>query len=298
MSSEVIQLSASRVDTFNLCPRKYFYKYERNLAPAEEAVDLPIAFGDGIHRSLATLYLGTAFDYVQCPCGTFCDFCKARPIQRIAAEFLARYPADPDDVRDPRTRIRGLELIAAYVSKWRRESFRVLAVEVPFELELQPNLRYVGKMDLLVEQEGLVFPIDHKTTSRTGYLFDAQFKLSVQISGYVVIASVLTGQPVYQAMINGIRVAGKIDPDVTFFRQTTSRTPEDIAEWEDHIRDVHRLIQQFRWSRFPKAAPYACVAYNRLCEYYQLCTAGAATREHLMESAYKPRPEYDLMSEG
>jgi len=286
------------VDTFNLCPRKYYYKYELNLTPADEGLDLPIAFGDAVHRSLASLYLGTAFDYVPCPCESFCDFCKARPIQRIAAEFLARYPTDPDDVRDPRTRIRGLELIAAYLGKWKREPFRVLAVEVPFELEVGPELKYVGKMDLLVEQDGLVYPLDHKTTSRTGYLFDAQFKLSVQISGYVVLASIITGQPVHQAIINGIRVAGKVDPDQTFFRQITTRTPEDIAEWETGIRDVHRLIQQFRWSQFPKAAPYACVAYNRLCEYYQLCTSGAATRETLLETAYKHRPEYDLMSEG
>ena len=294
----VIQLSASRVDTFNLCPRKYYYKYELNLQPAEETTDLPILFGDAIHRALATVYLGTAFDHVQCPCGSFCDYCKARPIQRIAATFLQYYPADPDDTRDPRTRLRGLELLAAYLGKWRREAFRVLAVEVPFELDLDQELRYVGKMDLLVEQEGLVFPLDHKTTSRTGYLFDAQFKLSVQISGYVVIASILTGQPVHQAMINGIRVAGKIDPDQSFFRQTTTRTPEDIEEWQDCIRDVHRMILQFRWSRFPKAAPYSCVAYNRLCEYYQLCTSGTQTRELLMQTAYKPRPEYDLMSEG
>jgi len=285
------------VDTFNLCPRKYFYKYELNLAPTDEGPDLPIAFGDAIHRALATLYLGTAFDHVQCPCGTFCDFCKARPVQRIAAEFLARYPADPDDVRDPRTRLKGLELIAAYLGKWRREPFRVLAVEVPFEIELADNLKYVGKMDLLVEQEGLVYPVDHKTTSRTGYLFDAQFKLSVQITGYVVLASIITGQPVHQAIINGIRVSGKVDPDQTFLRQITTRTPEDIQEWEDHIRDVHRLILQFRWTRFPKAAPYACVAYNRLCEFYQLCTSGKATRDVLMQTAYKPRPEYDLMSE-
>jgi RecB family exonuclease len=293
----MIQLSASRVDTFNLCPRKYYYKYELRLAPIEETIDLPIQFGDAIHRALATLYLGTAFDHVQCPCGSFCDYCKARPIQRIAAIFLEYYPADPDDVRDPRTRIRGLELIAAYVLKWRRDPFRVLAVEVPFELELTDDLKYVGKMDLLVEQEGLVYPIDHKTTTRTGYLFDAQFKLSVQITGYVVIASVITGQAVHQAMINGIRVSGKIEPDETFFRQTTSRTPEDIIEWEQGIREIHRLILEFRERGFPKAAPYACVAYNRLCEFYQLCTAGLQNKLHLIQSAYKPRPEYDPMSE-
>jgi PD-(D/E)XK nuclease superfamily len=292
-----MRLSASRIDCFNLCPRKFQYKYEMNLAPVDEGVDRPIMFGDAMHRALATLYLGTAFDHVQCPCGTFCDFCKARPIQRIAAEFLEHYPTDPDDTRDPRTRIRGLELLAAYLNKWKREPFRVLAVEVPFSLQPEPELEYVGKMDLLVEENGLVLPIDTKTTSRTGYLFDAQFKLSVQITGYVVIASVITGQPVHQAIINGIRVSGKIEPDTTFFRQHTSRTPEDIAEWEEHIRDIHRLILQFRESRFPKAAPYACVAYNRLCEFYQLCTSGAATRQTLLETAYKPRPEYDLMGE-
>jgi PD-(D/E)XK nuclease superfamily len=293
----LVQLSASRVDTFNLCPRKYYYKYERNIVPAEESIDLPITFGDAIHRSLATLYLGTAFDHVPCPCGSACDYCKAHEIQRIAATFLEFYPNDPDDTRDPRTRIRGLELLAAYLSKWKRDPWRVIAVEVPFELQLSSELTYVGKMDLLVEQDGIVRPIDHKTTSRTGYLFDAQFKLSVQITGYVMVASIITGQPVYQAIINGIRVSGKIDPDQTFFRQLTTRTPEDVAEWEEHVKDVHRLILQFRWTRFPKAAPYACVAYNRLCEYYQLCTSGEATRNVLIESAYKPRAEYDLMGD-
>src|SRR4030095_6104988 len=197
MPDPLVQLSASRVDTFNLCPRKYYYKYELNLAPVEESIDLPIRFGDAIHRALATLYLGTAFDHVQCPCESFCDFCKARPVQRIAATFLEYYPADPDDIRDPRTRLRGLELLAAYLGKWRRDPFRVIAVEVPFELQLDTHLTYVGKMDLLVEQDGIVRPLDHKTTSRTGYLFDAQFKLSVQLTGYVVTAAVINGQPVH-----------------------------------------------------------------------------------------------------
>lgn len=296
-----MRLSASRVDCFHLCPRRYYYRYELSLAPTETTTDLPILFGEAIHRSLASFYLGNAFDEVPCPCmstpHTPCDFCRGHPIQRIAALFLATYPHDPDDIRDPRTRLRGLQLLAAYLNKWRREPFRVLAVEVPFEIELEPDLQYVGKIDLLAEQDGLAYPLDHKTTSRTGYLFDAQFKLSVQITGYVVIASVITGQPIHKATINSIRVSGKIDPDDSFARLDTSRTPEDIAEWERGIRDVHRLITEFREHGFPKAAPYACVAYNRLCEYYQLCTAGAATREHLLRTAYTARPEYDLTSD-
>src|SRR6266478_5806550 len=163
--AKVDRLSWSRVDTFHLCPQKYAYRYEENLSggtvvPYEgadgEAKTLvyayvyPLAFGSGLHAALATIYDGTAFEPVHCPCEDTCEFCErlfakqgAKPTYRgrwmykCIAQFLLHYPWDPDPVtspREPRTRARGVALIHAYLEHWKREAFKVEAVEQEFEL--------------------------------------------------------------------------------------------------------------------------------------------------------------------
>lgn len=284
-------LDASKYDTFSLCPTKYYWRYEEHLVPLDESSDLTtgMQFGHAIHKSLESLYTAKAFDLVPCP-QPDCEFCKGSPIPLIAAEFLAAYPTEPTDDHNPRTRNRGLEVLEAYLTRWRREPFSVEAVEVPFELSF-PDFKYIGRMDLIVRWDKSTMPMDHKTTSRFGMAFDQQFKMSTQITGYIVATSIVTGEPVNQALINAIRITTKIDPTESFHRIITTRTPEDIARWKEDVTHAIGRIRQSRETGFwPRSAPFACSAYNKTCEFYPLCTSGSATRETLKSTAYRVLP--------
>lgn len=296
-------LDASKKDLLNLCPRKFYYRHELNLVPKSQGsiADFanPAQYGTAIHAGLAALYEGHGHDLVTCPCLDFagCEFCWGERIPRLAAQFLLNYPVDPPpDDRDPRTRARGLEILTAYVEKYKRESFEVVAVEVPFELEfdgLDGKLlfTYIGRIDLLVRENGKLIPWDHKSTSRYGEAFQTQFKLSGQVTGYMRSTHEITEEPCFEAAINAIRVTTRIT-DESFMRLTTTRTPYEFDEWEEELREAFERIQRYRAASFwPKSSPFACSAYQRVCEYYGLCAAGSPeTRANMIASAYEVKP--------
>jgi len=287
-------LDSSKIEAFNLCPQKYAYRYEEHLVPADAKRQSALMFGGAIHKSLEALYKGIGFDKVKCPlCDQGCFYCKGVEIPRLSALFLANYTDDPEDPKEIRTVDRGLEILATYLTKWRRDPFRVLAVEKPFEIYLttvHSTFKYIGRIDLIVDYEGTAMTVDHKTTTRFGMVFDAGFKLSGQFTGYMRGASELTGREIHSAMSNAIRVTTKISDD-SFARIFTHRTPEEFDQWEREVQYVGRTISEMRETGFwPKAAPFACGAYNRICDYYPLCIAAAQTRETLKKTAYEVVP--------
>lgn len=303
-------LDSSKAETFHLCPQKYAYRYEEHLIPVDRKRDSPIMFGSALHKCLESLYKGTAFEKVKCPlCTEGCFRCKGREIPLISALFLQNYTDDPEDLREVRTVDRGLEILAGYLAKWGREPFKPLAVEKRFELEMRSEhlwisdiqdqvFKYIGRIDLIVDYEGTPMTVDHKSTTRFGMVFDAGFKLSGQFTGYMRGGSKLIGHEITSAMSNAIRITTKIGDD-SFARIFTHRTPEEFDRWEHEVGFVAgQIIDMRRTGFWPKSAPFACGAYNRVCEYYPLCIASAQTRETLKQSAYEvnvwdPRKETD-----
>jgi len=284
-------LDNSKLETFMLCPQKYAYRFEEHLVAIERKRDSALMFGGAIHSALETLYKGTAFDKVPCPCcERGCIRCKAGAIPRMAATFLRNYQDDSEDPREIRTIDRGLDLLVQYVGKWRREPFKIKAVEVPFELPFFGHFTYIGRIDLFVDWDGVPLVVDHKTTTRFGMMFDSSFKLNGQFTGYMMGAAKKFGVPVTNALANAMRITTKID-DSSFARIYTQRTPEEFDRWEAQVRFLADQIEQMRANHFfPKSAPFACSAYNRMCEYYPLCISGANTRATLKQSAYRVEP--------
>jgi hypothetical protein len=295
MGEPIEWLDSSKIEAFNLCPQKYAYRYEEHLLPVDRKRASPLEFGNAIHRSLEAFYRGIGFEKVRCPlCEQGCFYCKGNMIPRMSAVFLSNYSDNPEDPKEIRTVDRGLELLAAYLAKWRREPFKVLAVEQPFEITLTSyheydkfDYKYIGKIDLVVDYEGTPMTVDHKTTTRFGIVFDAGFKLSGQFTGYMRGAKELTGLEINTALSNAIRITTKIGDD-SFARIFTHRTPEEFDVWEHQTNyTAARIVEMRQMKFFPRAAPFACGAYNKICEYYPLCIAGANTREHLKQTAYE-----------
>lgn len=296
-------LDSSKVNEFYLCPKRYYYRHELNLVPFQHSSATNFAdamhFGHALHAALATFYDGTAFDPSTCPCpfepSLGCLFCKGERIPRIFAQFLLNYPDDPIDDRDPRTRDRGLEILQQYITKWRREPFQVIGVEIPFARPFD-GFTYIGRIDLLKLENGRISPMDHKTASRFGDQFLRQFKLSGQITGYIDSTHIILQEafpdlpPVTEGDINAIRVTTKIQ-DESFLRITTSRSPAEIAEWRQEVQDVFEHIKWYRQrGNFPKRAPFACHAYMRPCDYLPICEAQPGSRENIIANQYEVNP--------
>src|SRR5262245_18987114 len=121
-------LDNSKIETFKLCPQKYAYRYEEQLVPVDRKRESALMFGGAIHSALETIYRGTAFNPADCPLGP-CSRCRGEQIPNLSAVFLSQYRDDPEDPKEIRTVDRGLDLLAQYLGKWRREPFRVIYVE-------------------------------------------------------------------------------------------------------------------------------------------------------------------------
>jgi hypothetical protein len=289
-------LDSSKVDLLHMCPQKFFWRHELGLVPIGQEGDFanPMQFGFALHKALESLYNDSGFsEDVTCPCPTFhgCEICDGKAVPRFVAQFLINYPEDPSDEKDPRTRARGLEILYQYIEKWRSDQFEAIAVEVPFTIPFK-EFNFIGRIDLVGrwKDSGRIFPNDHKSTTRFGDLFDQQFKLSLQMSGYIVALEEITREPVDEAQINAIRVTSKIDDD-SFRRLTTSRTPEEKRRWRQEVEEAFQQIKHFRSINFwPRHAPFACSAYFRKCEYYSLCISGEQTQRDLIQTAFEVKP--------
>lgn len=254
---------SSKINEFDICPRRYEYRYERHLTK-RDSKESALQFGIAFHKAMELLY-------------------KRRPLDEIEAAFLDLFPAEYEE--KDRTRSAGLSLIGGYLSKWRNEPFEVLAIEQAFHFPIG-DFEYVGRLDLLTIEDKNIRPLDQKTTTRFGQTFELGFKVDIQITGYILGARRLTRENVHEAIVSGSRITSKIGPD-SFMRKYTNRTPQELEEWEREVRQKVSEIRAYKAAGFFPKKPSGCFAYNRACQYYGICTS--ANREAVIESSFEER---------
>lgn len=255
---------SSKLTTYNVCPRKYYFRFERNLIKKGDT-QTPLVFGTAFHSALESLYRGQG-------------------LAAATQSFLERFPEEAEG--GDRTRVAGQRLLAAYAAKWRNENFNLVSEpEQAFHFPID-DWEYVGRIDLLVvDPEGVIRPMDHKTTTRFGQQFELGFKVDVQITGYIVGARRLTNSRVTEAIINAVRITSKIS-DESFARKFTTRLQWEIDEWFDEVRGiVSRIRESRKTNKWPKHAPEACFSYNSVCPYFGICLS--RDKESVIETSYK-----------
>ncbi len=129
---------------------------------------------------------------------------------------------------------------------------------------LEP-IEYGGIFDTLVDFQGQIFILEHKTTSRMGSTYFLQFKPNNQVTGYVWGASGLSGRKVNGAIINAMGVY-KSSP-TKFERHITTRNAGDIEEWGLNVRNTCEEIQQHKRNGFFPMRTAACTLYGT-CEFH------------------------------
>lgn len=128
-------------------------------------------------------------------------------------------------------------------------------------------IEYGGILDLGVDFSGMVYVVDHKTTSMMGPLYFNQFKPNNQMTGYIWGCAQLSGKRVAGAIINAVCITrgGKVD----FKRNITTRTQTDIDTW---LRDVYAEACDIRYHERTGHWPMrtnACMQYG-MCEFHSV----------------------------
>jgi hypothetical protein len=286
----------SRIETYQLCPRRYQFKYELRLIPREVSPSAPMTFGLGLHAALEAIYMGHGPEYVPCdhnapPTGEgLCVYCKPNKgqIRRMFNDFLRAFP--PSHEQKVYTQHLGLLLITRYLEKWQKDPLAdgVFAVEATFSADLG-GIPYIGRVDLLTRWDSINYVLDHKSKGRFNDTYIRTLKLDGKMTGYLWAVSDLLGEPITSGIINGILVAPNITPN-SFVRFITQRTPAEIDQWQQNALALLDDMTRDKNRDFYPMDTASCFAYGRECEYYRIC-ASPKNRHVTISQFYSEKPE-------
>ena len=254
------------IDTFQTCRKKYYYWGVRHLQTRTKSPAL--LFGGAIHDAL-DLYYTKGLD--------------------VALEnFRETYQDRETD--DLRTVANGVKLMEWYAKVYHTEPFEIMGKpETGFVFPIGDVL-WGGRMDLPVKwkQDGSLWIMEHKTTSKVGFNFFNQFDLDKQITGYILAMEAFTGQTVQGCLVNLLqpwkevkRVTAKTKkPEDHFIRAPQTRTKELKERFK---LNVHRIVRDINWceenNEFYEAEKKdICFYYNYDCPYKGLCLYGEDER--------------------
>ncbi len=229
-------ISHSQVQTFNQCPLKYKYRYVLGIpTPANHA----LSFGQTIHRTLR-------------------DFHRAELFSEKGLEYLHKLYGnhwidegyESQEHKEKRFE-EGKALLEDYYNVYRGKLAKPLYLEKKFTLKIA-GIPLIGSIDRVDEVEDGVEIIDYKTGKvKDKNAVDKDDQLTI----YALAArDALDLKPSTLALyfLSGNK------------RIETTRTPEELSEKREELRDV---VERIKASKFEPKVGYLC----QWCDYKHLC---------------------------
>lgn len=174
---------------------------------------------------------------------------------------------------------------------------------------------FAARIDMLVELDGEVWVVDHKTTSQMGPTFVEQYDPHIQMQGYSVtvakcLPEILNGRPVAGTIINGLKASasifdkdgnlkplvkgeagtgrtgegrktGNLEYQRVFVRMTEGRVNEWLLMYVDTVKTMMKHHEQ----RIIRPNWQSCHSYGG-CPYRDLCRADPRNRERILQNVY------------
>lgn len=263
------------MSTFMTCQRKYDFRMNRGLVGhlPPQAAD----FGKCIHLALDSWY-------------------QDKDVDHAIAIFKDNYVESDED--DKRTHKMGVWILSNYHNKYYDQPFKVLSVEQEFNIPLPNGNQLIGRIDKVIEWDGVIWGVDHKTTSALGPSYMRFHTPNLQFSGYTWALQQLGYKNCAGILVDAILVAkglieGKSKSNLTpLARDFAYRSKEDIVEYlqtimaiQHHIGMYDDLHQQGKNMAYVPNWD-ACVDYGE-CPYRKICKEPVEMRERIIASEYR-----------
>lgn len=207
-----------------------------------------------------------------------------------------------DDPKDRRRTMATLEeCCIAYINKWEFGKWEVwvhdetksdtpVGIETSFDLvidylDLGISVRYCGKIDgLCLDKNKRLIVHENKTASRLGDAWESSFLMSHQVTGYLLAAQFLSGQPCTNARIFGLSIplpktydyGGVVDVPVT-------RDSQSFYHWFNWVHHTMAMYEQYKDDiiNIPRYT-HSCNRYFNSCSMIPYC--GLATEDERNET--------------
>lgn len=158
-------------------------------------------------------------------------------------------------------------------------------VECEFDVPI-PGTKHTlgGRADRIVEHDGALWVLDHKTTETTiSNDYFARFGTAEQVSAYTWAVSKWLGRPVAGFIIDAIQVYAE---GFRFMRGVATRTPAQLDEW---LRDTQLAIAAIERSENADYFPMntaACSVYGKCLFRDSVCAKAPHVRPQFLAANY------------
>lgn len=252
---------SSAMKTFARCPRKYYWRYVRDLVP-QHYNPAPLNFGTAIHEALRVWY-------------------EEGDMEKAIKVFHAIWEDRFGD--NKRTHEKGEKLLRSYADEYPSEQFKIIGEpETGWTVDILGE-DYVGRFDLVVKWGSDYYVFDHKTASRMGSSYYNRFNPDLSTIGYTWAAEQLFDKEFKGVVYNVLYFTTK---QMDFDRQ-----PVYIFDWQkeqfvhyvtDRITEIKSLNPGKRreWSQ----KWVACTDWGS-CQFRDLCLE--KDPEPLVKSMYR-----------
>ena len=266
------EVDYTMLSTFLVCRKKYYWRMIRHLvgkAPMTAA-----EFGRAIHSALDIWY-------------------ATHDIASAINTFKSEFTENPGDSK--RTHAVGTKLLQLYATKYEHESFKVLKTELSFTVDI-PNtdIKLMGRIDKIIDWDGVVYVLDHKTTSRLGYEFFYKIKPNMQFDGYVYAAKKL-GYDCKGIVLDALLVAkGLIVPSqlsrlTPLARDISIRSEHDINRYLSNIESILTDMNNCYNSNLWYENTESCCNFIQ-CPYRSICKENTDIHERIIAMDYIEEP--------
>lgn len=278
---------STMINDFRRCPRYFYYRHILGWAMDYGKPSLAATYG---------ICWSLAMDWLWVHPGDIEGAHKAF-LEGWTGRGLEPYPVDSYRHRHPMT---AKEMLYAYNDqrKWfLRNHCKVLAVEEPFVVPLDPSddtLWYMGRLDKVIDHGGDVLIVDHKTTSSYAasgasppfrWNFLESFIPNFQIEGYQYAGRMLYGKKFRGVWIDAALVHARVHDGFKFIpiEQEVSQLDAWLWNCRNQIDHIEAYIKQMdaEGTKYMAAFPKndrACFDYNSPCSYLEPCRMWADPR--------------------
>lgn len=223
-------ISNSEVMAWLTCQRKYYYAFDLDLEP--KGSDTGLMYGTAlnrgtiVHEALANYY------------SVLADTQPNKNYLLAEGAAMSYLTSMMDKVYDETFIMEIMQLVRRYFEYAKRiqDNWKILAVEEKYEIPVNVDYTFTMRLDLLVNINGEIVIVDHKTVY--DFWHDDDLKMNPQMPKYIG-ALRFNGMLVQRAIVNQIRTRTKKSPmtDDELFREC-SITPSNTK-----IRNI--LTEQF-----------------------------------------------------
>lgn len=297
------------IGAFKTCPRYYYYSIVVGWQPKSESIHL--RFGQEYHTALQE------YDILRAQGEPHED-----SMSQVVAKAMARtsdwFPNNDSKAGRYKNRVTLIGLVVDYLDHFRDDPAETYiradgtpAVELSFRFELpygpqkaewrsldsggnresgfDTHYLLCGHLDRVVDFNGQLLVMDHKTTTTTisDYYF-AQYEPNNQMSLYTLAGNVVLNEPIRGVMVRAAQVL--LEKPNAFTTGFTYRTPDQIDEWlgdlSIHLAHAEACAVADYWPMNDTA----CDKFGG-CRYRGICSKSPQVRDKFLAADFIQLPE-------